>query len=119
MSTECIVPGCNNPARKKGICLAHHQENYVGCCTVEGCTRNLFCRGRCKPHYMRLRRKKEGKNNLHPDAPIRGYGQELFSVFTRIPRPAADVILKAAGHREGMYAKIQEILTDWAEQHAA
>ncbi len=115
---ECQKPGCERPARKKGVCLEHYAENYVAGCTVDGCTEELFAKGRCKAHYMRKYRKTKGESAPPADAPVRAYGQERFDVFTRIPKEAADVILRVAGRRDGMYEKAQEILTDWAERHA-
>lgn len=116
---ECLMPSCTETARKKGVCMAHFAENYAAGCTVEDCAEELFAKGRCKAHYMRLYRRKNGASSPPQDAPIRAYGQDRFEVFTRIPKEAADVILKASGRRDGMYEKAQEILVRWAEQHAA
>lgn len=117
---ECNVPGCENAAKKKGVCLEHFKENYIASCTVEGCPEELFCKGRCKAHYMRLYRHNQGFSTPPAEAPIRAYGQEeRFDVFTRIPKDAAETILRVCGRRDGMYEQAQKILTEWAEQHAA
>lgn len=116
---ECLKPGCFAPARKKGVCLEHFADHYFASCTVEGCTEEVFARARCKAHYMRLYRTKNGDSAPPADAPIRAYGQERFEVFTRIPAEAAAVILKESGRRDGMYEKAAEILVQWARKHAA
>lgn len=115
---ECQVEGCGNVARKKGVCLQHLAENYIGGCTVEGCEQELFAKGRCKVHYMRRFRKKAGKKRLLPDdAPIRAYGQGACDVFTRVPKWAMDIIVGEAGSKKDAYGKMQEILVNWAQQH--
>jgi hypothetical protein len=116
-ASDCNVPGCRALAKKKGVCLEHYNANYVLKCSVDGCMEEVFAKGRCQPHYMRLRRRKEGTHKMPLDAPVRQYGQERFDVFTRIPKEAADVILKASGRKDGMYEKAQEILVGWAAEH--
>ena len=116
---RCNAPGCKNPAKRKGICADHIAANYVLGCTEEGCDHELFAKGRCKAHYMRRYRKKNGEPAPASKAPVRKYGEARFDVFTRIPEEAAEVILKAAGRRDGMYEKAKEILVKWAERHAA
>lgn len=116
---QCNAPNCTNPPKLKGICAEHIKANYVLACTVDGCSHELWTKGRCKAHYMRRYRKKKG-DNVHSTGPdVRKYGQERFDVFTRIPKEAADVILKRAGRRDGMYEKAAEILVEWADRHAA
>lgn len=116
---ECLKPGCTAPARKKGVCLPHFADNYIACCTVDGCTEQVFAKARCKAHYMRLYRVNKGESAPPADAPVRAYGQERFEVFTRIPASAAEVIIRASGREKGMYEKAAEILVQWAEKHAA
>jgi hypothetical protein len=115
---ECQMPDCAKPAKKKGVCMEHFEGGYALCCTIDGCTEATFAKGRCRAHYMRRYRKKIGKPSPPPDKPIRSYGQERFEVFTRIPKEIADVLLKKAGRRDGMYEIAQTILVDWAERHA-
>jgi hypothetical protein len=126
-TTECQYPDCTASAKKKGVCAKHFGKRYALGCTVEGCVDpktgeagELFAKGRCRVHYMRDRRIKEGKAAPPPDAPIRNYGQkERIVVFTRIGKDVARAIVKASGRPKGMYEKAAEILTEWAERQAA
>lgn len=115
----CNVPGCNNAPKRKGVCEEHARANYVLGCTEAGCEHELFAKGRCRAHYMRRYRRKNGDAAPAAAEPVRAYGQERYDVFTRIPQEAADIILRHAGRRDGMYEKAQEILINWAERHAA
>lgn len=110
---ECYFQGCTAAVKKQGVCAKHASENYVGGCIVEACDREVFAKGRCKAHYMRKYRSSPGKPD---DKPVRGYGQTRFEVFTRIPEADAEIILKAAGRKDGMYEKAAEILTAWAKR---
>lgn len=116
---RCQKPGCENAAQKKGVCAQHLSENYVMGCSVDDCTEVLFAKGRCKAHYMRGYRRKKGESAPPPNTPVRSYGIELSEVFTRIPREAAEVIIRASGREKGLYEKAKEILVAWAERHAA
>jgi len=113
---ECNVPGCDAKQYAKGVCKDHHQQNYFLGCSVTGCEKEVFAKGRCKPHYMRRYRKKKGEAAPSEDAPVRGYGQARFEVFTRIPQEYADLILKEAGRPDGMYEKAAEILVAYAKR---
>lgn len=116
---ECNVPGCTNRAQRKGICAEHIGENYALKCTVEDCEKDVFAKGRCQPHYKRLYRRRNGEAAPEQARPVRNYGQKRFVVYTRIPQEAAEVILKKAGRKDGMYELAAEILTNWAARHAA
>lgn len=133
---ECNFPGCEVRVFKKGLCREHLEGNYYLGCEVEGCEadhfsqgrckehyrcavaecdRDVFAKGRCKAHYNRRWKKKAGKNTETPmDAPVRGWGEKKFDVFTRIPQEYADIILREAGRKDGMYEKAKEILVAWA-----
>lgn len=118
-SEQCNVEGCESAAMRQGICAEHTKKNYILACTLEGCDKQLYAKGMCKMHHTRKLRRKNGESAPPLNAPARSYGIARFEVFTRIPLTAAKAILKAAGRRDSMYEKAQQILTDWAEQHAA
>lgn len=107
---ECCVDGCKAREYAAGVCKQHYRQNYTAACSVEQCMKEVFAKGRCKPHYMRGYRKKKGLAAPPEDEPVRGYGQARFDVFTRIPKEDADVLLRAAGRRDGMYEQAAKIL---------
>jgi hypothetical protein len=114
---ECNVPGCEARIYKAGVCREHHEQNYTLGCSVAKCDREVFAKGLCKAHYNRKWKKKKGRNVETPmDAPVRGWGEAKFEVFTRIPKEYADVILREAGREDGMYEKSKEILVAWAKR---
>lgn len=113
---ECNVPGCSVKQYAGGVCKDHHDQHYVVDCIVTDCEKEVFAKGRCKAHYMRKYRRKLGQAAPTESTPVRGYGQERFEVFTRIPREFADIILKESGRRNGMYEKAAEILSSWAKR---
>jgi hypothetical protein len=111
------VDGCQEAAKRQGVCKEHFKANYVAACTVDGCEHELFSKGRCRAHYMRHYRSRIGESSPPQSAPMRPYSRtERFEVFTRIPTDVAEVILKAAGRRDGMYEKAAEILSNWAQR---
>lgn len=113
---ECNVPSCAAHQYRAGVCREHHRQNYTLACSVASCEREVFAKGRCKPHYMRFYRKKHGEGAPPAEQAVRGYGQVRFDVFTRIDKEAAEVILAAAGRKDGMYEKAKEILEGWARR---
>lgn len=87
----CEVPGCERPAKGRGLCVAHLQRlRRIGSvqadvpirprerrywkkppgaiCASPICRRPVYARGLCEPHYSRLRRFGDAKL----DKPVQG-----------------------------------------------
>lgn len=122
---RCSYGECVSPAKRQGLCVKHLSEGYTGGCTVNGCVdpatgepRELFAKGRCKPHHQRWWRSKHSESAPAPSAPVRSYGVKRVVVFTRVTEDVLKALQRAAGTQKGVYTKAQEILTAWAEAHA-
>lgn len=118
---KCNHPACEKPAYKRGICEEHAAENYVLACTVvdddgTNCDGELWAKGRCRAHYMRLHRKKNGEKAPPLNRPRRRYKAGLTIIHTRIPATHA-ALVKAEAGRLGLHVKSGQILSTWANRH--
>lgn len=117
----CQVPECSTKEYAAGVCKKHHQENYVLGCSEKlkdgsECPYPILAKGKCSAHYFRNRRRKSGDAAPPQDKPVRGYSQERVTVFTRIPKEYAEVILRHAGRPKGMYEEAQKALIAYAKR---
>jgi hypothetical protein len=59
---QCSKPGCNKPAKARGMCRNHYgyyrnRGDYATKeCSVEGCDRGATTKGLCSTHYVRKSR---------------------------------------------------------------
>lgn len=61
MTATCAAPGCERPAKARGLCVRHYarlrrSDPARPACAVEGCDERAVTLGWCPRHYTRWRR---------------------------------------------------------------
>jgi hypothetical protein len=101
-------------ARKSSTTKPAHRSEKP--CSVEGCHRAAWAKGRCQSHYRRVYR---GRSK-NPNAPVRPQGSEPQLIATRVSAFAKDVLHSVASKRGiAPYALHSEILEKWAQEQVA
>lgn len=52
----CVIEGCEKPARARGLCRRHGEEQRQVPCSIDGCEKFVLARGYCPRHYYRWRK---------------------------------------------------------------